>query len=75
MTSGLFSFCGEIARGPSLGFVFSLGHWAGLLVILVPIGVAFIHRMNVEENASSGVLGAQYTDYMQRTKRLVPFVY
>jgi len=30
--------------------------------------------MNVEENASSGVLGAQYTDYMRRTKRLVPSV-
>ena len=75
MTSGLFSFCGEIARGPSLGVRFlSLGHWAGLLVILLPIGVAFIHRMNVEENASSGVLGAQYTDYMRRTKRLVPSV-
>src|SRR6266699_5926961 len=38
VTSGLFSFCGEIARGPSLGVRFlSLGHWAGLLVILLPI--------------------------------------
>jgi protein-S-isoprenylcysteine O-methyltransferase Ste14 len=31
--------------------------------------------MNVEENALSGALGSQYTDYMRRTKRLVPFVY
>ena len=30
--------------------------------------------MNVEENALSGTLGSQYTDYMRRTKRLVPFV-
>jgi protein-S-isoprenylcysteine O-methyltransferase Ste14 len=53
----------------------TLGDWAALLVILVPIGAAFIHRMNVEENALSGVLGPQYTDYMRRTKRLVPFIY
>ena len=39
------------------------------------IGAAFIHRMNVEENALSAALGSQYTDYMRRTKRLVPFVY
>jgi protein-S-isoprenylcysteine O-methyltransferase Ste14 len=58
-----------------VGFALSLGNWAALLVILLPIGVAFIHRMNVEENALSGALGTQYTDYMRRTKRLVPFVY
>ena len=31
--------------------------------------------MNVEEDALSGALGPQYTDYMRRTKRLVPFIY
>jgi protein-S-isoprenylcysteine O-methyltransferase len=58
-----------------VGLALTLGNWAALLVILVPIGAAFIHRMNVEENALSGVLGQQYTDYMRRTKRLVPFIY
>ena len=58
-----------------VGFALTLGNWAALLVILVPIGAAFIHRMNVEENALSGALGPQYTDYMRRTKRLVPFAY
>jgi protein-S-isoprenylcysteine O-methyltransferase len=58
-----------------VGFALSLGNWDALLVILLPIGAAFIHRMNVEENALSGALGQQYTDYMRRTKRLVPFVY
>jgi protein-S-isoprenylcysteine O-methyltransferase len=57
------------------GFALSLGNWAALLVILLPIGAAFIHRMNVEENALSGALGPQYTDYMRRTKRLMPFIY
>ena len=58
-----------------MGLGLSLGNWAALLVILLPIGVAFIHRMNVEENALSGALGPEYTDYMRRTKRLVPFIY
>ena len=58
-----------------VGLALTLGNWAALLVILLPIGAAFIHRMNVEENALSAALGTQYTDYMRRTKRLVPFVY
>ena len=58
-----------------VGLALTMGNWAALLVILVPIGAAFIHRMNVEENALSGALGPQYADYMRRSKRLVPFVY
>jgi protein-S-isoprenylcysteine O-methyltransferase len=58
-----------------VGLALTLGNWVALLVILVPIGAAFVHRMNVEENALSSALGRQYSDYMQRTKRLVPFIY
>jgi protein-S-isoprenylcysteine O-methyltransferase Ste14 len=57
------------------GLALSLRNWAALLVVLLPIGAAFIHRMNVEEDALSRALGACYTQYMKRTKRLVPFVY
>jgi protein-S-isoprenylcysteine O-methyltransferase len=58
-----------------VGFALSLRNWAALLVILLPIGAAFINRMNVEEEALSRALGRRYTDYMKRTKRLLPFVY
>src|SRR5437667_9877886 len=58
-----------------VGLALTLGNWAALLVILLPIGADFIHRMNVVEDALSGALGRQYTDYMRRTKRLVPFIY
>jgi protein-S-isoprenylcysteine O-methyltransferase len=58
-----------------MGFALTLGNWAALLVILVPITAAFVHRMNVEEDALSRALGSQYTGYIRRTKRLVPFVY
>jgi protein-S-isoprenylcysteine O-methyltransferase Ste14 len=58
-----------------VGLALSLCNWAALLVILVPIGAAFIRRMNVEEDALSRALGTRYVEYMKRTKRLVPFVY
>ena len=57
-----------------MGLGLSLGNWAALLVILLPISAAFIHRMNVEENALSGALGPEYTDYMRRTKRCRLFI-
>ena len=36
-----------------VGFALTLRNWGALLVILVPIFAAFIHRMNVEEEALS----------------------
>ena len=73
----------RIVRHPSytgvllafVGLALSLGNWAAFIVILVPIGAAFIHRINVEEQALSHALGSHYTEYMKRTKRLVPFIH
>jgi protein-S-isoprenylcysteine O-methyltransferase Ste14 len=73
----------RIVRHPSytgvllafVGLGLSLRNWAALLVILLPIGAAFIHRMSVEEDALSRALGPRYAEYMKRTKRLVPFIY
>ncbi len=58
-----------------IGFALTLGNWAALLIVLLPIFVAFTYRMKVEEEALAAALGSRYTDYMRRTKRLVPFVY
>jgi protein-S-isoprenylcysteine O-methyltransferase Ste14 len=58
-----------------VGFALSLRNWAALFVILLPIFAAFVYRMKVEEEALSRALGSSYTDYMRRTRRLVPFVY
>ena len=54
------------------GWALTLRNWAAILVVLVPIFIAFVRRMNVEENALSRALGARYREYMKRTKRLVP---
>ena len=58
-----------------VGFALSLANWAALLVILVPICIAFLRRMQVEEEALSNALGERYLAYMGRTKRLVPGIY
>jgi protein-S-isoprenylcysteine O-methyltransferase len=58
-----------------LGFALSLVNWAALVVILLPITVAFVRRMNVEEEALASALGETYLNYMRRTKRLVPGLY
>ena len=58
-----------------VGWALTLGNWGAMLVVLVPIFVAFVHRMNVEEEALGRALGERYREYMKRTKRLVPFIY
>src|SRR3977135_962254 len=58
-----------------VGFALTLRNWGAILVVLVPIFVAFVRRMNVEEEALRGALGERYGDYMKRTRRLVPGVY
>ncbi|MEP7072029.1 MAG: isoprenylcysteine carboxylmethyltransferase family protein [Verrucomicrobiota bacterium] len=58
-----------------VGFALSLVNWIAFLVIVLPIFVAFILRMSVEEQALTNALGSSYADYMRRTRRLVPGVY
>ena len=58
-----------------VGFALTLRNWAAILVVLLPIFLAFVRRMNVEEEALRGALGERYAQYMKRTKRLVPGVY
>ena len=58
-----------------LGLSLTLDNGASLALIMVPITWVFLRRMRIEERALSNGLGRPYTDYMKRTKRLVPFVY
>jgi protein-S-isoprenylcysteine O-methyltransferase len=64
-------------RHPSytvLGLGLALGNWAGILAMLVCIGIGYAYRIHVEEAALIAALGEPYKDYMRRTQRLVPFV-
>jgi protein-S-isoprenylcysteine O-methyltransferase len=58
-----------------LGLALTLTNWISLLLIVVPVCWAFSRRIATEETALGSALGSPYTNYMRRTKRLVPFIY
>lgn len=67
------SYAGSILS--LVGFGIALRHWTSMVVLIVPITLAFLYRIEVEERALIGGLGEAYASYARRTKRLVPFVY
>jgi protein-S-isoprenylcysteine O-methyltransferase Ste14 len=77
--SGLFHFI----RHPSyLGmliifFATTLNerNYYSIAIILIPIIVALLYRIHVEELALREGFGAEYIEYSKRTKRLIPFIY
>jgi protein-S-isoprenylcysteine O-methyltransferase Ste14 len=58
-----------------IGFGLSWNNWLGLVVVFVPIVLVFIYRINIEEKVLTQQFGPLYSDYMSRSKRLLPFVY
>jgi protein-S-isoprenylcysteine O-methyltransferase Ste14 len=58
-----------------LGFGLALGNWAGLAASLSCLGFAYSYRIPIEEQALSSALGDVYKQYMNRTWRLVPFLF
>ena len=65
-TGSLLSFIGLGVYG---------GNVLSLVVLVVPIALAFLRRIAVEEAALTAALGSGYSSYASRTRRLVPFVY
>jgi protein-S-isoprenylcysteine O-methyltransferase Ste14 len=58
-----------------LGLAVYFNNWICLPVILVPIITVFIFRINIEEKLLIQQPGLNYSEYIKRTKRLIPFVY
>jgi protein-S-isoprenylcysteine O-methyltransferase Ste14 len=58
-----------------LGFGVALGSFASVAVVMIPVGLAFLHRIRIEEAALAAALGDPYRDYAKRTKRLLPGIY
>ncbi|HET8843686.1 MAG TPA: hypothetical protein VFN35_19645 [Ktedonobacteraceae bacterium] len=57
-----------------LGLGLSLTNWLSLLIIMGCALLGLSYRIHVEEHALKEHLGQRYQEYMQRTKRLIPFV-
>jgi protein-S-isoprenylcysteine O-methyltransferase Ste14 len=58
-----------------LGLTLALETWAATVLLGVVFGIAFGYRIHVEERTLASELGDEYTSYMKRTKRLIPFVF
>lgn len=56
-----------------LGCLIACSNAISLVAILIPI-LGYAYRIRVEEQALVSGLGEPYRAYMQRTKRLIPFV-
>ena len=57
------------------GFCLCIPNWASLLIIMVPSCTVQLWRIHIEEKALLEGLGESYRSYMQRTKRLIPWIY
>ena len=58
-----------------LGLALCLGNWASLVLIVMPVLLVFLRRMQVEEAALLQAFGDRYRDYSRRTKRVIPAIY
>ncbi|HEU5379796.1 MAG TPA: isoprenylcysteine carboxylmethyltransferase family protein [Ktedonobacteraceae bacterium] len=58
-----------------LGFGLSSTNWLSLLALMGCALLGLGYRIHVEERVLQEHLGQRYREYMQRTKRLIPFVF
>jgi protein-S-isoprenylcysteine O-methyltransferase Ste14 len=67
------SYTGSLLSFLGLGLYFN--NWICLFVIMIPVSSAFIYRIYTEEKLLLRQPGLKYDEYMQNTKRLIPFIY
>ena len=58
-----------------LGISVSLSNWLSVLLMIIPVFLGYIIRINVEEKFMIEQMGQKYIDYQKRTKRLIPHIY
>ncbi len=58
-----------------IGYGISLNNYVSLAIVLIPVVLSFLYRINIEEKALTEQFGKNYADYKKTTKRLIPFMY
>lgn len=58
-----------------VGVGVALRSWVGALLLVLFSLVAYGYRIRIEEKAMVRDLGEDYTEYMSRTKRLIPYLF
>jgi protein-S-isoprenylcysteine O-methyltransferase len=67
------SYTGVLLAFLAVGLL--LANYVSLFMSTVPIIAVFLRRMQIEEAALLAGLGERYRNYMDATKRLIPFIY
>jgi len=58
-----------------LGLGLAMTNWASLVALLLCVFAGHMYRVSVEEKALSQIIGQSYRQYMQHTKRFIPWVF
>jgi protein-S-isoprenylcysteine O-methyltransferase Ste14 len=58
-----------------LGISACLSNWISILLMIIPVLLGYLNRINVEEKFMVEQMGQKYLDYQKRTKRLIPMIY
>ncbi|WP_316801924.1 isoprenylcysteine carboxylmethyltransferase family protein [Pedobacter nototheniae] len=58
-----------------LGLAITFSNWLSLIVICIPVFLAFIYRISIEEGVLKAEFGNDYVEYCKKTKRLIPYLY
>jgi protein-S-isoprenylcysteine O-methyltransferase Ste14 len=58
-----------------LGISTCLSNWISILLMIIPVLLGYLNRINVEEKFMAEQLGQKFLDYQKRTKRLIPAIY
>jgi len=67
------SYSGSIISFFGLGLVFV--NWLSIIILVVPITVAFMKRIKIEERALENAFGEEYIVYCKSTWCLLPWLY
>jgi len=57
------------------GLALCFANYITLFFLTVPVTAVLLYRMRIEEAALRAGLGESYRQYMNRTRRLIPYVY
>jgi len=58
-----------------IGISTSISNWLSILVMMLPVTLGYLYRIKVEERFMLEQLGEDYSNYRERTKRLIPMIY
>jgi len=76
---GIYRFVRHPAYAGSLlsflGLALCFSNYLSMLIIFVPICLAFLYRIHIEEGALIDTFGSEYLDYCASTKRLIPGIF